>query len=82
VPHRDGTNDDNRAALPVRGAEVYHGPWPPLMTVERDIRRSVADPASPDRAVKSSQIGLFCKLLAGVFLHRRRGHELLEGGQP
>jgi len=36
----------------------------------------------PDRAVRSAQIGLFCKLLAGVFLHRRRGHELLEGGQP
>ena len=34
----------------------------------------------PDRAVRSAQIGLFCKLLAGVFLHRRRGHELLEGG--
>ena len=34
----------------------------------------------PDRAVRSAQIGLVCKLLVGVFLHRRRGHELLEGG--
>ena len=35
-----------------------------------------------DRAVNSAQIGLFCRLLTGVFLHRRRGHERLEGGQP
>jgi len=25
---------------------------------------------------------LFCKLLGRVFLHHRRGHELLEGSQP